>query len=165
MFIWAADIITETVVPSLRSGQVNLMEEHHLILIILILIAVVVLISAGKGLGTIINAWIRKLFGTQGVVVNIGEDQKNPGGAKLSADEAQRICKFSPDQCADHKAEYERSKRNVDDIKALKTEFADFKTVFFAKLGNIEAGVNDIKVSLATTMAELHTRLNTGDKF
>jgi hypothetical protein len=136
-------------------------DEHHLILIILVLLCVVILISTGKGLGTLVNALIKKIFGAgKEVTVNINEQ-----GEAVTAKEGVKICKFSPDQCMEHRAEYERSKRNQDDIRSLKTEFGEFKTAFFRKLETIESGVNDIKVSLAGTMAELNTRLAKGDKF
>ena len=139
----------------------HLVEEHHLILVIVTLILAILVISAGKGLGTIINAWIRKVFGGQAVTVNLSE-----GHPATSPDPgAQRICQFSPEQCADHKAEFERSKRNVEDILALKKEFSEFKTAFFGKLATIETGVNDIKVTLAGTTAALNLRLEHGDKF
>ena len=132
----------------------HLADEHHLLLIIMVLILVIVLVSGGKGLGKLIDFLVKKLIGSHDVTVNFNEE-----GEATAPALGGRICKFSPDQCKEHRAEFERSQRNVQDIANLKQEFSEFKTAFFSKLNCIEQGVNEIKVSLAGTMAEIKVKL------
>jgi hypothetical protein len=146
---------------SLLKGQAHILNEQHWVIVVMILVLCLVLVSAGKGLGSLINVLIKKVFGVSTLKLEVDQVKPNDGHGNGPV----RECMFSPEQCADHKAEFERSKRNQSDIAKLEIEFAAFKTAFFTKLGVIESGVNDIKVSLAGTMAELKTRLEHGDKF
>jgi hypothetical protein len=132
-------------------------EEHHLILIIAVLTLMVVVISSGKGLGTLVNYLLKKVLGTHEVTV-INEMPTAPRSGRTSGDNPQ-ICKFSPEQCNAHQAEFERSKRNEGDIKNLQAEFVTFKTTFFAKLDGIEEGINAIRVTLAETKVSLNMKL------
>lgn len=153
-------VVASTLIKDEIPSPQHILDEHHLLLIIGILILVVVLVSAGRGVGTLVNGLIKKFFGSHDVTVNLNEDRAPAAGKG----EEVRVCKFSPDQCMEHRAEYERSRRNENDIKNLKTEFSEFKTAFFKKLETIEGGVNDIKVTLAGTMASLQARLDRGGK-
>lgn len=119
----------------------------------IILIIVIFLISIGKGSGVLLVQLLKRVIG-KGPEVNFNmgrmDDEMDRHEGKMKTLIAQGDhCLIDPTKCVACPAEHERSEENKSKIEKLDREFEQFKSSFFVKLGSIESGISEIKVSIA----------------
>jgi len=143
----------------------KLCEPEHLIIVILVLVIALILTGAGKGLGGVINAAVKRLLGGKDVNINLmGRD--GVSGDKRTIPKECEGCGLivDPTKCVMHQSEHERSKRNEAQIKSLWEEYgkistesraaaAKLKDEMAAGFKEVTASINDSNTKILSALA------------
>lgn len=126
----------------------KLCEAHPVDMVVGLLLVVIIILSFGKGVGPLLGSLLKKIFGKGGdteVNVHVGETMPE----KLITPLVSPVVICDPEKCPAHKAEYERSLRNEDEIKKLWQAHVDLGREIRTKLGSIDSGIADVRVDIA----------------
>jgi hypothetical protein len=129
----------------------ELCQPHIFFSIIGLMLLVIIAISAGRGLGGLIEPIAKKLVGKESVSINVG-------GGGMSG-ENKKECEtcgliVDPSKCTLHASEHERSMRNEKRGEELAADLQKTRTELFGKLDDIEKVLTEIKGAVAKLVVE-----------
>lgn len=127
-----------------------LCEPHHLWIAIAFLLLALLVLGGGKGIGSkLLSPLLKRLLNKKESPVTINIEGGEMPGEKNSELRGQS-CPFDPANCRDHKAEHERSLRNIEAIKDLWGAIKALQE----KLDTIHAEIGEVKGMLSVLIAK-----------
>jgi hypothetical protein len=134
----------------------ELCKPHIFLAVIGMMLLVIIAISAGKGLGSVIEPIIKRLAGKEAVNINVGGEMS--GKIKKECEQCGLI--VDPSKCTLHASEHERSLRNEKRGEELATDLKKTRTELFGKLDDIEKVLTEIKVAVAKLVVERNYQMD-----
>jgi hypothetical protein len=135
-------------------------DPHHLIIVILVLMVALLVTGAGRGIGGVISAFIKKVVGGKSVEINV------VGGGSMAGERpVPKECEgcglvIDPTKCVMHQSEHERSKRNEAQIAQLWEEYGKLRNENLAAAAKLKdemtAGFEKVNIGFAKVNASIN---------